>query len=276
MKKPRTRKDMIAFLGSHFRYDTMSSWNRGTSFARNIKITRLTFPDRETFNRAFDLLNVEEAFDEFDEILHGFALRHAYSWQIGRNGRSGGYLVLYSGGKKDTGYKSYCPSCGQRNYKKVPSWNGDPETSEDKLRVYFRSHRHWRDEIYLEQSEVMEIGLGKERTLEIMREERMLGDVYSATNKCGVCGNPRVDYLSPVYVSYLDRETVGECCTEDYLDWDTVSLKRLVDVVWDFDKTVDQAIRAFIAFCEEHEAVEDSVMVRKPIMVAVPLTKVAA
>lgn len=276
MKKPRTRKDMIAFLGNHFRYDTMNSWNCGTSFARNIKITRLAFPDRETFNRAFDLLNVEEAFDEFDEILHEFALRHEYSWQIGRNGRSGGYLVLYSGGKKDTGYKSYCPSCGQRNYKKVPSWNEQPEAPEDKLRAYFRSHRHWRDEVYLEQSEVMEIGLSRKHTLQIIHEERMAGDVYSATNKCGVCGNPRVDYMSPVYASYVDRETVGECCAEDYFDWDTVSLKRLVDVVLDFDKTVDQAIRAFVAFCEEHEAVEDSVMVRKPIMVAVPLVKKAA
>lgn len=276
MQKPRTRVAMIAYLGNHFRYDTMNSWNRGTSFARNIKVNRLTFPDHETCLRAFNLLSVEEAYGEFDEILREFVLRHEYAWQIGRNGRSGGYLVLYSGGRKDTGYKSYCPSCGQRNYKKVPSWNGQPETPEDKFRAYFRSHRNWRDEVYLEQPEVIEIGLPKERIMKIIYEERNLGDVYSATSKCGVCGKPRVDYSSPVYTSYLDTETVGENCSEDYSDWETISLKRLVNVVWDFDKTVDRAIRAFITFCEEHEAVEDYVMVRKPTMIAVPLRKEAA
>lgn len=276
MKKPRTRKGMIAYLGNHSRYDTMSSWNRGTSFSRNIKITSLAFPDQETRLRAFDLLNVNEAFEEFDRIIDGFAIRHDYAWQIGRNGSSGGYLVLYSGGKKDTGYKSYCPACGQRNYKNVPSWGEQPETPEEKLRAYFRSHRHWRDDVYLEQPEVKAIGLDEDLTLEIIREERKLGDVYSTTNKCGVCGNPRVNYSHTVYSSYLDTETVGESCPGDYADWDTSSLKRLVDVLWDFDKTADKAIRAFIAFCEKHEAVEDSVLVRKPIMIAVPLRKEAA
>jgi hypothetical protein len=267
---------MIAYLGKHSRYDTMRSWNRGTSFSRNIKITRIPFTDQATRLRAFDLLNVDEALEEFDWIIHEFDLRHNYSWQIGRNGKSGGYLVLYSGGKKDTGYKSYCPSCGQRNYKKVPSWGEQPETPEEKLREYFRSHRHWRDEVYLVQAEVKAIGLDEDLTLEIIREERKLGDVFSTTNKCGVCGNPRVNYLSTVYASYRDTERVGESCSEDYTDWETSSLKNLVDVVWDFDKTVDKAIRAFIAFCEEHEAVDDFVLVKKPIKVAVPLTKAAA
>lgn len=276
MKKPRTRRDMIAYLGSHSRYDTMNSWNRGTSFSRNIKITRIPFPDRATFHRSFDLLNVDEAFVEFNRIIHEFDKRHKYYWQIGRNGRSGGYLVLYSGGKRDTGYKSYCPSCGQRNYKKVPSWGEQPETPKDKLLAYFRSHRHWRDEVYLEQPEVKAIGLDEDLTLQIIREDRKLGDVYSTTNKCGVCGNPRVNNTSPVYESYLDTETVGESSPEDYKDWETSSLKNLVDAVWAFDKTVDKAIRAFIDFCREHEAVEDSVLVRNPIMMAIPLKKEAA
>jgi len=267
---------MIVYLGDHPRYDTMRSWNRETSFSRNIKITRIPFSDQETRLRAFDLLNVNEAFDEFDRIIDEFALRHDYAWQIGRNGRSGGYLVLFSGGKRDTGYKSYCPSCDQWNYKKVPSWGEQPETPEEKPREYFRSHRHWRDEVYLDQSEVKAIGLDEDLMLEIIREERKLGDVYSTTNKCGVCGNPRVNYSSPVYASYLDTKTVGESCPEDYTDWETSSLRNLVDVVWDFDKTVDKAIRAFIAFCEEHEAVDDFVLVKKPIKVAVPLRKEAA
>ena len=35
------------------------------------------------------------------------------------NGRSGGYLVLYEGGIKPTGHRSYCRSCYQRNFKSV-------------------------------------------------------------------------------------------------------------------------------------------------------------
>lgn len=276
MKKPRTRRAMIAYLGSHSRYDTMRSWNLGTSFSRNIKLTRLTFPDQETCHRAFDLLNVAEAFDEFDTIISEFDIRHNHYWQIESNGRSGGYLVLYSGGKRETGYKSYCPSCGQRNYKQAPSWGEQPETQEEKLQAYFRTHRHWRDEVYLEQPEVKAIGINEDRILQIIREERKLGDVFSTTNKCGVCGNPRLNYTSPVYTFYRDTGTIGESNPEDYKDWETGSLKNLVDVVWDFDKTVDKAIRAFIDFCKKHEAVEDSILVRNPIMIAIPLKKEAA
>ena len=50
--------------------------------------------------------------DAFDEA-------HDFRWQVGMNGRSGGYLVLYEGGIKPTGHLSYCRSCGQRNYKSV-------------------------------------------------------------------------------------------------------------------------------------------------------------
>ena len=35
------------------------------------------------------------------------------------NGRSGGYLVLYEGELRPTGYLSFCTRCGQRNYRKV-------------------------------------------------------------------------------------------------------------------------------------------------------------
>ena len=40
--------------------------------------------------------------------------------QAGINGRSGGYVVLYRGGIKPNGYKSYCTHCGQKNYQNVP------------------------------------------------------------------------------------------------------------------------------------------------------------
>lgn len=37
----RKPKDMIDYLKNHFRYDTMNSWNRATSYANNVKIHRV-------------------------------------------------------------------------------------------------------------------------------------------------------------------------------------------------------------------------------------------
>ena len=37
----RSRKEMTDFLQTHFRYDTMNSWNYATSYACNLKIPRL-------------------------------------------------------------------------------------------------------------------------------------------------------------------------------------------------------------------------------------------
>jgi len=116
-KKPRTRRDMIAYLNDHFRYDTMNSWNRATSYARNVKIRRLKFPSREVRDRAYDLLEVEEAFYDVRELMADFAREHDYSYQAWFNGRSGGYLVLGQGGSKPSEYKTICTKCGQRNYK---------------------------------------------------------------------------------------------------------------------------------------------------------------
>jgi hypothetical protein len=212
MAKPRSRKEMILFLSNHQRYDTMSSWNRGTSFSRNIKLHRIQFPDTETRNRAWELLDVEEAFAEFDDTIAEFNARHGYSYQIHRNGRSGGYLVLYHGGRKDTGYQSYCPACGQRNYQKAEE--------------------------------------GK--------------------NLCGVCKHPRRNYTHPVMTMYTTGETIGEPYGE-YDDWDTCSLKSLVDVVWDFDKTVEAAIQTFIDFALHNEAAEETIMVPKKVKVSRPV-----
>ena len=46
-----------------------------------------------------------------------------YLWQAGMNGRSGGYLVLYQGEKRPSGYKSYCANCGQKNYRLAAGGN---------------------------------------------------------------------------------------------------------------------------------------------------------
>lgn len=112
------RQEMVAFLKNHFRYSTMNSWNRCTSYANNMKIHNLDLPEA-TKDKLYDMLDIEYARLRFGFLQEDFAIAHNYQWQAGWNGRSGGYLVLYSGGRKKLDYKSRCTNCGQLNYKTV-------------------------------------------------------------------------------------------------------------------------------------------------------------
>jgi hypothetical protein len=102
-RKPRTRANMIAYLSQHFRYDTMNSWNCSTSYAVNIKVDRIDALNREETTRALELLECDDAtvMWDFRDVLNDFDRRHEHRWQIGQNGRSGGYLVLYQGGRSN-------------------------------------------------------------------------------------------------------------------------------------------------------------------------------
>lgn len=103
----RSRAKMTAYLAGHFRYDTMRSWNRSTSYACNMKLYKLGL-DREVEDKLWDMIQVPEFYDRINELIEDFGLQHNYLWQAGWNGRSNGYLVLYQGGTKPSGYLSYC------------------------------------------------------------------------------------------------------------------------------------------------------------------------
>lgn len=114
----RSRKEMTAYLQNHFRYSTMNSWNGADSYAHNLKIYKLGLCS-EIEEKLYDLLNFQEFFDFLRELMDDFARRHQFRWQAGMNGQSGGYLVLYEGELRPTGYLSFCTCCGQRNYRTV-------------------------------------------------------------------------------------------------------------------------------------------------------------
>ncbi len=118
----RSRKAMEAYLGGHFRYDTMNSWNRATSYACNMKVDPMAF-DGEISDKLLDMVEVTEFYDELGKLIQAFNQEHDYLWQAGWNGRSGGYLVLYQGQLQPTQHRSYCTSCGQKNFESV-SKNG--------------------------------------------------------------------------------------------------------------------------------------------------------
>ena len=114
----RSRAEMTAYLSGHFRYNTMNSWNRSTSYACNMKLYKLGL-DRETEDKLWDMIQVPEFYERLNERIEDFNRQHNYLWQAGWNGRSGGYLVLYQGGTKPSRYRSYCTKCGQKNYTSV-------------------------------------------------------------------------------------------------------------------------------------------------------------
>lgn len=114
----RSRKAMTKYLEGHFRYDTMNSWNQATSYACNMKVYNLGL-DNDVTNKLYELIQVDEFYESLSSLKWDFADNHSDEWQAGMNGRSGGYLVLYQGGRKPSGYKSYCTACGQRNYTTV-------------------------------------------------------------------------------------------------------------------------------------------------------------
>lgn len=90
----------------------------GEVFAHDIKIPSLNASSEEK-DMMYEMLEVDDALDDIAYILHDFGDRHNNEFQIGANGRSGGYLVLYTGGMKPSGHKSYCPHCGQKNFKSI-------------------------------------------------------------------------------------------------------------------------------------------------------------
>ncbi|MFC1652702.1 hypothetical protein ACFL3F_03175 [Planctomycetota bacterium] len=116
----RSRGAMTAFLQGHFRYHTMNSWNRSTSYANNIKLHNVKKPEAIDNDTWYEMLSISEWQDQLSDMLEDFGRKHNCQWQAGINGRSGGYVVLYKGGIKPSGHKSYCIECGQKNYQAVP------------------------------------------------------------------------------------------------------------------------------------------------------------
>jgi hypothetical protein len=68
----------------------------------------------------WQMLEIMDWHNILDDLLEDFARQQDFAWQAGVNERSGGYVVLYRGGIKPSGYKNYCTHCGQKNYQAVP------------------------------------------------------------------------------------------------------------------------------------------------------------
>lgn len=114
----RSKTAMVQFLENHFRYSTMNSWNHSTSYANNVKIHSLGLTPSQV-DKLYEMTELTEFYERLEPLMSWFAEQHNYFWQVGFNGRSSGYLVLYQGYSKPSAYKSFCTKCGQRSFKTV-------------------------------------------------------------------------------------------------------------------------------------------------------------
>ena len=110
---------MTDFLRNHFRYSTLNSWNKSTSYANNIKLHSVEKPDDIDSDIFWQMLEITQWQETLHDLLTDFGRIHQWQWQAGINGRNCGYVVLYKGGIKPSGYQSYCAECGQKNYQAV-------------------------------------------------------------------------------------------------------------------------------------------------------------
>lgn len=263
----RSKKAMIEFLTGHFRYDTMSGWKAASSYANRIKINNLGLTAQQV-DAAFEMLDID-FWNEIDWPIHDFTSEMYGEYTIGKNGRSGGYLVLYESQYKLTGHQSYCRSCGQQNYKRVY----EPASSADKafIEAYvFRNNGCWVDSTYLAESEIAAIKLADNEKLDIIRTAKKACKESTLGNKCGKCGasdkNGRVNYTTPPKIlSVLGRSIDRGEDFSDYEEWTLSKLRTRVELVQKFDQACDKIRNNFIDLLDNCKVVEDVVMVPKTV-----------
>ena len=114
----RSRKALVGFLTQHFRYFTMNSWNRSVSYANCVKVHRLDLTPSQ-MEQAWGMLECEQVFDVIHGMIREWSAVREWRWQVGFNGRSGGYLVLYQGGLDyKNAHTARCDMCGKRTWHK--------------------------------------------------------------------------------------------------------------------------------------------------------------
>lgn len=89
-------KSMWNFLHDHFQYYTANSWNRTKSIAHNVKLYNLKLEGDWTVVSRYLFDDADSGCLQMyiDDEIQEFERKNPY-YEVGFNGRSGGYLVLY-------------------------------------------------------------------------------------------------------------------------------------------------------------------------------------
>lgn len=245
-RKPRTKKEMIEFLSAHFRYYTLRSWNRMTSYAHNVKIYNLPWKSKEDESKAYDLVSTAQAARAVQKHLDEFNRRADYRYSIIANGRSGGYLVLARSERTDSGYKSECPECGQLNYRLVPP---DAGTLDNFL--VRQLLKGWTNDTILREPDVVNFAATGDEKRNALVRLRPIYKNFSASANCGRCDcEQRENLLAPVYQTSIRFAGIDE--GEDFDEWSRDELEARVETVFLFDQAVRLAALDFVQFVETH------------------------
>ena len=223
----RSKKAMIDFVAGHYRYNTMNSWNRSTSYAQNIKLHKLGLTS-EQLNAAYDMLQAD-FWDEIDQPIADFTSEMSGRYTIGTNGRSNGYLVLYNSKYELTGHKSHCRTCGQRNYRYVYTPDA---TAEGVI------------------------------TAAVIARDYTIGNRCGACGAEGEYG--RVNYtLPPKRLSVYPGKSIDQ--NEEFSEWSMSELRNHVELVRRFDQACDEIRGNFIELIGSCKVVEEVVMIPKTV-----------
>jgi len=245
-RKPRTKKEMIEYLSNHFRYHTLRSWNRMTSYAHNVKIYNLPWKSKDVESKAYDLASTAQAARTVQKHLDEFNRRTDYCYSIITNGRSGGYFVLVQSERADSGYKSECSECEQLNYRFVP-----PDAGTLDNLIIRQLLKGWTNETILREPAVVNFAAtGDEKQKALIRLRPIYKD-FSAGAGCGRCGfEQRKNLFAPVYQTSIRFAGIDE--GEDFDEWSKDELQTRVETVFLFDQTVRRAALDFVKFVETH------------------------
>lgn len=115
------RAAMLKFLNAHFRYYTMNSWNRSTSYANCVKLHALDIPE-PLKDKAYEFIyaSCDEYQWDVRDAINDFI--HATGYSAGFNGRSDGYIVMYDTERDASGALQVYPGRNIDQFEDFEDW----------------------------------------------------------------------------------------------------------------------------------------------------------
>ena len=253
----RSHSAMIEFLKGHSRYYARNGFS---SYANNISIKNLGLSPKQA-DKAVDTLKVYDRMniDIWEEcsapLIKEFSHNQKYRYTIGTNDCFNDHLILYRSRLECSGHLSYCPCCGQRNYKKVPPAYQDSNEALIAEEI-LNGKRFWQPNAYLRLPTIQSLPLSVEKKLSLITKLKTELRDCSVSYTCSLCGNPRCNYA--VQPSQLVIESKGVHQGEAFRteDWSMARLHDRIELICAFDAACDAIRSKFIALLNEYQLVK--------------------